>query len=86
MSPEYGTSLPSPTIEKQQIENMVDEQSRTPSPVTVDKKKSASPRRLRPRRAYERSLTVESANENSTRTSSVSSFFFPSFIYLIYFY
>jgi hypothetical protein len=42
-----------------------DEQSRTPSPVTVKTKKTTSPRRLRPRRAHERPSTIENQTEKS---------------------
>jgi hypothetical protein len=65
MSPEYGASLPSPTIENQQMEdNLVnDEQSRTPSPVTVNSKQPASPRRLRPRKANEKYSIGDSYSE-----------------------
>ncbi|CAF1365015.1 unnamed protein product [Adineta steineri] len=74
MSPEYGTSLPSfDMTEKQEIETN-DEQIRTPSPVTADTKKTTSPRRLRPRKANERSFIAENQNEKSNdlpmRTSS----------------
>ncbi|CAF3909798.1 unnamed protein product, partial [Adineta steineri] len=74
MSPEYGTSLPSfDMTEKQEIETN-DEQIRTPSPVTADTKKTTSPRRLRPRKANERSFIADNQNEKSNdlpmRTSS----------------
>ncbi|CAF1208757.1 unnamed protein product [Rotaria sordida] len=76
ISPEYETSLPSPVIEQQQQQQTekVNERSRTPSPITVDTKKSTSPRRLRPRKINERSSTVENQNEKiadlSIRTST----------------
>ncbi|CAF2998312.1 unnamed protein product [Rotaria sp. Silwood2] len=67
ISPEYETSLPSPMIEQQQQQQTekINERSRTPSPVTVDTKKSTSPRRLRPRKINERSSTVENQNEKT---------------------
>ncbi|CAF4888829.1 unnamed protein product [Rotaria sp. Silwood1] len=68
-SPEYETSLPSPIIEQQQTEK-INERSRTPSPVTVNTKKSTSPRRLRPRKINERSSTVENQTEKAADVST----------------
>ncbi|CAF0859619.1 unnamed protein product [Adineta ricciae] len=69
MSPEYGTLLPT----ENQSTEVPDERSRTPSPVATDTKKTTSPRRLRPRRANERTSAVENPNsttEAPVRTSS----------------
>ncbi|CAF1511208.1 unnamed protein product [Adineta ricciae] len=69
MSPEYGTLLPT----ENQSTEVPDERSRTPSPVATDKKKTTSPRRLRPRRANERTSAAENPNsttEAPVRTSS----------------
>ncbi|CAF4085847.1 unnamed protein product [Rotaria magnacalcarata] len=56
----------------QQQSEKIDERSRTPSPTIVNKKKSASPRRLRPRKQNERSSTVDNQNEKTTTTTDVS--------------
>ncbi|UJR09946.1 hypothetical protein I4U23_014168 [Adineta vaga] len=72
MSPEYGTSIPT-EIESTESILVNDNPSRTPSPVETDTKKTTSPRRLRPRRAYERMTTVENPGEIADvpiRTSS----------------
>ncbi|CAF1157324.1 unnamed protein product [Rotaria magnacalcarata] len=77
ISPEYETLVPSPVMEQQppapqQQSEKIDERSRTPSPTIVNKKKSASPRRLRPRKQNERSSTVDNQNEKTTTTTDVS--------------
>ncbi|CAF5017521.1 unnamed protein product, partial [Rotaria socialis] len=68
ISPEYETLVPSPVMEQQppapqEQSEKIDERSRTPSPTIVNKKKSASPRRLRPRKQNERSSTADNQNE-----------------------
>ena len=65
ISPEYGASSP--------MDQPQEDRSRTPSPVTTDSKKASSPRRLRPRKAYERSSIPDPPADLPTRTSSVIS-------------
>ncbi|CAF3328828.1 unnamed protein product [Rotaria socialis] len=75
ISPEYETLVPSPVMEQQppapqEQSEKIDERSRTPSPTIVNKKKSASPRRLRPRKQNERSSTADNQNETTTTTTT----------------
>ena len=67
-------------------EEQQQQEAGTPPPVRENVKKSASPRRLRPRKANERSAAVDNQHESTDLPTRTASVIHVCFLYFIFFY